>query len=453
MLVRPICSGPSQAVASRAISSRCVRAPCLAVSQRPAHVTVPSARLMSSGNSNNRNSAVKVPHQRILTIFDDPTTPSYKQRTQFDAAPSDPRITVLRTVDQVRAWTADVSSSSSSKLSSEQDHDAGVALIPTMGALHQGHLDLIRAAAQAGHDKIVVSIYVNPAQFGVSEDLDSYPKTWDADCAALAKLRPELEDILSSSSSNNNNQQEEEKIKLAIFAPTTPEMYPSGFPGQEIDSDGSFITITPVGAALEGQTRPTFFRGVATVCMKLFNIVAPSRVFFGQKDIQQTVVIRKMVRDFRLPIDVVVSPTTREEPDNELALSSRNVYLGPRRRAVAPVLVRALRAGEAAYLEGGLRSVREIVPAALSVILEGLEEQSRLPASEGVLFELDYIALRDPDTFAELDEVDPSKGAILCGAIKMLPVFEAQEGEDLGQSGGPPVRLIDNLVLPPIPGK
>lgn len=404
--------------------------------------SVRSLSTTSSSSSSSRN-AVKVPHQRVLTIFDDPTSPTYAQRTQFDASPTDPRTAVLRTVDQVRAWTADVSFSS--KPSSSESADAGVALVPTMGALHQGHLDLIRAAALAGHNKIVVSIYVNPAQFGVSEDLDSYPKTWDADCAALAALRPELENILKTSTS------EDPPLQLAIFAPTTPEMYPSGFPGQEPSSDGSFVTITPVGAALEGQTRPTFFRGVATVCMKLFLIVLPSRVFFGQKDIQQTVVIRQMVRDFRLPIDVAISPTTREEPDN-LALSSRNVYLGPRRRAVAPVLVRALRAGADAYRHEGARTVREIVPAALAVILDGLEEQSRLPASEGVLFELDYIALRDPDTFAELEQVDTAKGAILCGAIKMLPVFEANEGEDLGQSGGPPVRLIDNLLLPPIPG-
>lgn len=436
-----------------------------------------SVRPLSSSSSRHKNPA-KVAHRRVLTIFDDPTTATFAQRSQFESTSPDPRIAVLRTVDQVRAWTADVckpSSSSSRPTASEgeqqEKHDAGVALIPTMGALHQGHLDLIRAAARAGHDKIVVSIYVNPAQFGVSEDLDSYPKTWDADCAALAALRPELENTLrqrhggqetgvgKSSSSSSASQQEEgasPALQMAIFAPTTPEMYPSGFPGQEPDSAGSFVTITPVGAALEGKTRPTFFRGVATVCMKLFNIVLPARVFFGQKDIQQTVVIRQMVRDFRLPLDVVVAPTTREEPDG-LALSSRNVYLGPRRRAVAPVLVRALRAGAAAYDAGhaGGRgravAAEEIIPAALSVLLETLGEQSRRPPDEGVAFELDYIALRDPDTFEEVQEVDPRKGAILCGAIKMLPVFKAQEGEDLGEAGGPPVRLIDNIILPPRP--
>lgn len=186
--------------------------------------------------------------------------------------------------------------------------------------------------------------------------------------------------------------------------------------------------------------------------MKLFNIVQPSRVFFGQKDVQQTVIIRTMVRDFRLPLDVAVCPTTRD-PKDGLALSSRNVYLGTRRRAVAPVLINALRAAEKAYLEHPMDDqgipAGDIVPAALSVILDVLEQQSRLSPKEGVMFQLDYISLADPDTMQELEEVDPRRGAILSGAIKMLPVHQAKEGEDLGQSGGPPVRLIDNLILPP----
>lgn len=312
-----------------------------------------------------------------------------------------------------------------------------------MGALHQGHLDLIREAARRGHDKIVVSIFVNPAQFGVSEDLESYPKTWDSDCAVLAQLYPELDAAVREALPGAT-----QPLKMAIFAPTTAEMYPSGFPGQEVDSTGSFVTITPVGELLEGKTRPTFFRGVATVCMKIFNIVLPSRVFFGQKDVQQTVVIRRMVRDFRMPIDVAVCPTVREAGDG-LALSSRNVYLGTRRRKVAPVLINALRAAEATYTEEDVLDAGDIVRAALKVILNTMEEQSRLSTKEGVMFELDYISLADPDTMEEIDEVDPAKGAILSGAIKMLPLFETQEGEDLGHNNGPPVRLIDNIILPP----
>lgn len=310
-----------------------------------------------------------------------------------------------------------------------------------MGALHEGHLRLIREAVRLGHDKVAVSIYVNPAQFGVAEDLDSYPKTWAGDCAALRALYEEL----------GRDGGGGRALQMAVFAPPTAEMYPSGFPGQEVASKGSFVTITPVGELLEGAARPTFFRGVATVCMKLFNIVQPSRVFFGQKDVQQTVVIRKMVRDFHLPMEVVVIPTVRAEVEDGgdgLALSSRNVYLGTRRRKVAPVLYRALKAAEEVYVDGSL-DVGEILPAALKVVLDTMGEQKDLPAKDGVLFQLEYISLADPDTMEEIDVVDPTKGAILSGAVKMLPVYNPQEGEDLGANDGPPVRLIDNIVLSP----
>lgn len=366
-------------------------------------------------------------------------------------------IPVLRTVEDVRKWTAHVARHQHSIPNGEASPqpDQGIAFVPTMGALHAGHTDLILAAAEAGHDKLVVSIYLNPAQFGASEDLDSYPQTWAADCETLSELYPRLNSSVlrwkkhhGGSDNNNNTNDNNPELKLAVFAPTTPELYPSGFPGQHPNSKGSFVTITPVGELLEGKTRPTFFRGVATVCMKLFNIVQPARVFFGQKDVQQTVVIRKMVRDFRMPIDVRVVPTRREEPDG-LALSSRNVYLGPRRRKVAPVLINALRAAEKAYLEGGALEASQIVPAALKVILETMEAQMNLSPKEGVMFELDYISLADPDSMEELESVDPTRGAILSGAVKMLPVMEAQDGEDLGHSNGPPVRLIDNIILPP----
>lgn len=371
-----------------------------------------------------------IPRERVLTIFEDeaehtPSPPEHIPGTN---------IAVLRTVADIRRWT------SLHRPSGEQDQ--GLALVPTMGALHEGHTSLMLEAARRGHDRIVVSIYVNPAQFGASEDLDSYPKTWDGDCAVLRALAPELERARPGAAAGRG------ELELAVFAPTTAEMYPSGFPGQEVDSKGSFVTITPVGERLEGKTRPTFFRGVATVCMKLFNMVLPSRAFFGQKDVQQTVVVRRMVRDFGLPVDIAVVPTVRD-PRDGLALSSRNVYLGTRRRRVAPVLHDALRAAERCYLEGGEVFAAEIVPAALRVVLNALDQQSQLPPREGVVFQLDYMSLADPDTMEEIEEVDPARGAILSGAIKMLPVYEPQEGEDLGHNDGPPVRLIDNLILPP----
>jgi pantoate--beta-alanine ligase len=201
-----------------------------------------------------------------------------------------------------------------------------------------------------------------------------------------------------------------------------------------------------VAEVLEGASRPTFFRGVATVCMKLFNIVQPERVYFGQKDVQQTVVIRRMVKDLMVPTDVVICPTERE-PDG-LAMASRNVYLGTRRRQAALVLSSALRAAQDAYTAG--KSDRAAVLGAARDVCETvLATQMALKPSERVKFEVDYISLADPDTLQEVEHVDLSKGAVLSGAVKMFPVEEPGQGEDLGHSGGPAVRLIDNIILPP----
>ncbi|KAI1821765.1 pantoate-beta-alanine ligase-like protein [Xylaria intraflava] len=330
-------------------------------------------------------------------------------------------ITLLRNVEAVRKWR---------KPKSSDDHV--VSLVPTMGALHEGHLSLIREAARESHH-VIVSIYVNPAQFGVKEDLASYPVTWDNDCKILAELDREL----------MANRLNKGRVS-AVFAPTTHDMYPSGFPGQEVDSKGSFVVMTPISELLEGRTRPTFFRGVATVCMKLFNTVQPDRVYFGQKDIQQTVVIHNMVRDFLMPIKVVLGSTKRE-PDG-LALSSRNVYLGERRRKVATVLYRALKAAEEQF-KSGARDRETILGAASSVVTDTLNQQVALGPEQRAMFEVDYISLSHPSTMEELDKIGPEVSPILSGAIKMLPVDSPQPGEDLGHSGGPPVRLLDNIIL------
>ncbi|UNI20456.1 Pantoate--beta-alanine ligase (AMP-forming) [Purpureocillium takamizusanense] len=340
-----------------------------------------------------------------------------------ETIPSSP-IRVLRAVDAIRRWRKP-----------HVVNHRSVGLVPTMGALHEGHLALVRAAARENHH-VVVSIYVNPAQFGAREDLGSYPVTWDTDVAALARLDRELADDGANLGRVS-----------AVFAPATQDMYPSGFPGQEVDSKGSFVTITPVGEVLEGASRPTFFRGVATVCMKLFNIVQPDRVYFGQKDVQQTVVIRRMVRDLMVPTHVVVCPTERE-PDG-LALSSRNVYLGTRRRRVGIVLNSALRAAEAVYRAGRRLDRDAILGAAHEIAGTVLRAQTELPPDERALFEVDYISLADPDTLEEVDAVDPERGAVISGAIKMLPLEQAREGEDVGHAGGPQVRLIDNIILKP----
>ncbi|KAJ1325338.1 pantoate--beta-alanine ligase [Microdochium nivale] len=301
-----------------------------------------------------------------------------------------------------------------------------------MGALHHGHLSLIRAAARET-DHVVVSIFVNPTQFGANEDLGSYPKTWESDCSVLAEL---------------NQQLTQEGAGLgrisAVFAPTAKDMYPSGVPGQEVESTGSFVTLTPVSEVLEGASRPTFFRGVATVCMKLFNIIQPDKAYFGQKDVQQSVVIKKMIRDFFIPLDISICPTERDL--DGLAMSSRNVYLGDRRRPVASVLSRALQAAATQY-QGGITDRETILGSAIEVLTETLDRYSNMPPGSRVHFEVDYLSLADPDTMVEITHVHPEKGAILSGAIKMLPVETPHPGEDLGLSGGPAVRLIDNIIL------
>lgn len=307
-----------------------------------------------------------------------------------------------------------------------------VGFVPTMGALHNGHLSLIRQAARENHH-VYVSIYVNPTQFGVNEDLDSYPQTWAADHIRLSGLVNEF-----------NNDEKMGQI-AAVFTPQTKDMYPSLPPTSEINGDGSFVTITPLSSRLEGASRPVFFRGVATVCMKLLNIVEPDTVYFGEKDVQQVMVIKRMVEDLHLNTKVRTVPTTREE--DGLAMSSRNAYLGARRRAVAGVLFKALEATKKAFAEGTRRR-EELLAAAFAVTQSVQEEQRHLLPHKRVMFEVDYLSVSDTQTMTELDEVTPRHGAILSGAIVMQPIEEPQEGEDLGVGGGQtPVRLIDNLQL------
>lgn len=312
--------------------------------------------------------------------------------------------------------------------------DRTVGLVPTMGALHDGHLSLVRMAAAENSD-VVVTIYVNPTQFGVNEDLATYPKTWKEDLKLLESVDREL----ASAGKGRIT---------AIFAPSTRTMYPSLPPSSEVDGKGSFVTITPIAELLEGASRPVFFRGVATVCMKLFNIVQPERVYFGQKDVQQTVIIRRMVQDFHLPLEVRIGETKREE--DGLAMSSRNVYLGARRREVAVVLSQALFGAEAQYLKGK-RSRADILWVANDVVNKRMERQEGLMPEKRAKFEVDYISLADPESLEEVEEVDPSKGAVLSGAIKMQPLEDPQDGEDCGLGGGiGTVRLIDNIILKPV---
>jgi pantoate--beta-alanine ligase len=212
-------------------------------------------------------------------------------------------VKTLRTIAEVRA-----------ELAGREN----VGLVPTMGAFHGGHLALIRAA-RAECDTVVVSIFVNPAQFGTGEDFERYPRDEERD-ARLA---------------------EQEGADL-VFAPAADELYPAGYQ--------TWVDVEELGAVLEGVHRPGHFRGVATICLKLFNIVRPDRAFFGQKDAQQVAVLKRMVRDLAVDIEIRVCPTVRDE--DGLALSSRNAYLSPEEREAALALPKALHANDPSLLDG-----------------------------------------------------------------------------------------------------
>ncbi|MFT3716110.1 MAG: pantoate--beta-alanine ligase [Gordonia sp. (in: high G+C Gram-positive bacteria)] len=187
-----------------------------------------------------------------------------------------------------------------------------VALVPTMGALHDGHLQLVRTAKQTGNTVVIVSIFVNPLQFAAGEDLDAYPRTFDEDCAKLRELGVEL-----------------------VFAPTVSAMYPHG--------PRTTVQPGPAGVGLEAASRPTHFSGMLTVVNKLLNIAAPHAAYFGEKDYQQLVLINQMVQDFDMDVEIYGVPIVREA--DGLAMSSRNVYLSPQERELATTLSAALLAG------------------------------------------------------------------------------------------------------------
>lgn len=253
--------------------------------------------------------------------------------------------------------------------------------VPTMGYLHAGHLALVEAA-RAANDRVAVSIYVNPAQFAPHEDLTSYPRDLERDLALLRAAGVDL-----------------------VFTPSDAVIYPPGFQ--------TLVTVRDLAQPLEGRARPTHFQGVATVVAKLFNIVQPTRAYFGQKDAQQTVVVRQMARDLNFDVEIVVCPTVREA--DGLAMSSRNKYLDPAQRRAATVLYRALNRARAAYAAGE-RNGR---------VLRALMTET---ITAEPLARLDYVSAADPRTLAELDPIED-------GVLLSLAVFFG------------PTRLIDNLML------
>ena len=292
---------------------------------------------------------------------------------------------VLHTIAEMSSACAELRTErdSASRSQEEPGARATLALVPTMGALHDGHLSLVRAARQQC-DLVAVSIFVNPTQFGPNEDFSRYPRTWEAD---LALLQQESVDLL--------------------FAPGVNEMYAAG------RNAGTYVEVPGISDRLDGRTRPGHFRGVATVVTKLFHIVMPDRVFFGQKDAAQIAVLRAMVRDLNFPVQLIACPTVRDS--DGLALSSRNRYLSPQERETALALSRALRRAEEAAVGGmtDAHALRQILNDTMTVE-PGLR--------------IDYAEVVDPETLLPLDTV--RDGALLAVA--------AWVGN---------TRLIDNVVL------
>jgi pantoate--beta-alanine ligase len=258
---------------------------------------------------------------------------------------------------------------------------AKIGLVPTMGALHEGHFSLIKAAKkQTGF--VVVSIFVNPTQFGPGEDLAKYPRPFDADVKACKELGVDV-----------------------IFAPTDKEVYP--------EKNITWVNVEKLSETLCGKSRPGHFRGVTTVCAKLFNVVQPDAAFFGQKDAQQAVIIQRMVADLNMPLKIVVCPTVREK--DGLAMSSRNKYLDAAQRKYAALLYASLQEAEM-LIRGGMRKSGEIVG----------EMEKILKISKQV--KVEYISIVNAETLDELDDV---RGKVLIAVAAKLGA----------------ARLIDNIML------
>jgi pantoate--beta-alanine ligase len=277
---------------------------------------------------------------------------------------------ILKTIDEIREIISEAKSSGKK-----------IGFVPTMGALHEGHFSLIRAAKkQCGF--VVVGIFVNPTQFGPGEDIDKYPRPFDADVKACKKEGVDV-----------------------VFAPTAEQMYP--------EENLTWVDVEKLSAPLCGKSRPGHFRGVATVCCKLFNIVQPDVAFFGQKDAQQAIIIQRMVADLNVPLKIVVCPTIREI--DGLAMSSRNQYLKPDARKDTALVYAALQEAEV-FIAAGERKSKMLIS----------EMEKILKISKQI--KIDYISIVEAQTLGELDEV---KGKVLIAlAVK------------IGQAW-----LIDNIII------
>lgn len=263
-----------------------------------------------------------------------------------------------------------------------RDQDRSIGLVPTMGALHEGHLSLVREARRMC-DVVVVSVFVNPTQFGPSEDYEHYPRNLTKDTALLTDYNVDY-----------------------IFAPAPEEIYPKDF--------STYVNVGGLSKLLEGEARPGHFRGVATVVAILLNTVRPDFAFFGQKDAQQALIIKRMVRDLAFDTEIVILPTVRE--DSGLAISSRNLYLGSEERESASVIHRALRQAKEVFKKGERHASK-----LADIVRTTIESEPRV--------RVDYVSVVDAETLEKLDKLDERPTLIAVAAY-------------VGKT-----RLIDNIIL------
>ncbi|KAG7093729.1 hypothetical protein E1B28_007381 [Marasmius oreades] len=323
-------------------------------------------------------------------------------------------IPIFTTVDSYREWRR-----------SALDAKKTVGFVPTMGALHDGHLTLVRRSL-AENDLTVLSIFVNPAQFAPHEDLATYPRTLPRDIELL------FQQSYTVPTQTAENAPQIRKAST-IFLPSVEEMYPSGISQTVADQKGTFVEVKGYGEQMEGKSRPTFFRGVATVVTKLFNAVEPTHAYFGQKDLQQAILLRRLASDLLLshptPRNLHIVPTVRDQSSG-LALSSRNTYLSPAGQQVAPLLFSALTVAQEAW-DLGInkaaciqRAVNIINQKKNEVQVQGLD----------VKLKLDYIQMNDANEFDELGAEETrnsrERPVILSGALYVDST-----------------RLIDNIIL------
>jgi len=271
-------------------------------------------------------------------------------------------------------------SSVARKIRREQDRTIG--LVPTMGALHEGHLSLVREARRMC-DVVVVSVFVNPTQFGPGEDFEHYPRDLTKDTALLTDYNVDY-----------------------IFAPPAEEVYPRGF--------STYVTVEGLSDQLEGASRPGHFRGVTTIVSILLNVVRPDFTFFGQKDAQQALIIKRLVRDLAFDTEIIILPTVRE--DSGLAMSSRNLYLSPEERQAAPVIHHALAKAKEAFKDGE-RSGHRLT----EIVRTMIEAEPRA--------RVDYVNVSDAETLEKTDKLDDRPTLIT------VAVFFGK------------TRLIDNTML------